>query len=94
MQTNIKSFWMSWNCHRCGNPLKLFYLNNRGISLRRSQWTHYDHLGISPGATQGEIKAAYYKLSKIYHPDTNEGSKEAAEKFRTISEAYEVNGAC
>lgn len=90
MQTNIKTFW-SWNCQKCGNPLKsLYYLNNRSISLKRSQWTHYDHLGINPGATQGEIKAAYYKLSKVYHPDTNEGSKEAAEKFRTISEAYEV----
>jgi DnaJ-class molecular chaperone len=88
MQSNVKTFW-SWNCQKCGhNPLlKIFY---RGISLRRGQWTHYDHLGINPGATQGEIKAAYYKLSKVYHPDTNEGSKEAAEKFRTISEAYEV----
>lgn len=57
--------------------------------LKRS---HYDSLGITPAATQSDIKQAYYKLSKLYHPDTNKDSDNAAEKFRAISEAYEVLG--
>lgn len=53
---------------------------------------HYEVLGISPKATQAEIKSAYYNLSKIYHPDKNEGSSEAAIKFRDITSAYEILG--
>lgn len=52
--------------------------------------SHYDSLGVTPGATQSDIKTAYYKLSKLYHPDRNKGSQEAANHFKTINEAYEV----
>lgn len=58
----------------------------------RKQRNHYESLGISPGSTQGEVKSAYYKLSKVYHPDKNQGNEEYAKKFRDISEAYEVLG--
>nr|QTU90361.1 DnaJ homolog subfamily C member 30 [Nilaparvata lugens] len=51
---------------------------------------YYSVLGLSPGATVGEIKSAYYNLSMIYHPDKNDGSAEAAEKFRSITEAYDI----
>ncbi|XP_055853952.1 dnaJ homolog subfamily C member 30, mitochondrial isoform X2 [Episyrphus balteatus] len=51
---------------------------------------YYDALGIAPKSTQNEIKAAYYKLSMIYHPDKNQGSESAAKKFREITQAYEV----
>lgn len=54
--------------------------------------SHYDSLGLSPRATQNDIKQAYYKLSKLYHPDTNKDSDEGADKFRAITEAYEVLG--
>nr|XP_014272998.1 dnaJ homolog subfamily C member 30 [Halyomorpha halys] len=54
--------------------------------------SYYDVLGVPSSATQSEIKSAYYKLSMIYHPDKNQGSKEAAEKFQSISRAYEVLG--
>lgn len=53
---------------------------------------HYDCLGITPKATQGDIKTAYYKLSKQYHPDMNKEDAAAAEKFRDITTAYEVLG--
>uniref|UniRef100_A0AAG5CWH2 J domain-containing protein n=1 Tax=Anopheles atroparvus TaxID=41427 RepID=A0AAG5CWH2_ANOAO len=53
---------------------------------------HYDSLGVTPHATQNDIKQAYYKLSKLYHPDKNKGSDSAAEKFRDINAAYEVLG--
>ncbi|XP_044261118.1 dnaJ homolog subfamily C member 30, mitochondrial-like [Tribolium madens] len=54
--------------------------------------SHYDSLGISAKATQADVKTAYYKLSKVYHPDRNKDSEDAAEKFRDITEAYEVLG--
>lgn len=47
----------------------------------------YSVLGLTPKATQSDIKKAYYKLSMQHHPDKNKGSAEAVEKFREISEA-------
>lgn len=47
----------------------------------------YTILGLSPRATQSDIKKAYYKLSMQYHPDKNKGSEDAVEKFREITEA-------
>ncbi|KAI5642551.1 dnaJ domain-containing protein [Phthorimaea operculella] len=52
---------------------------------------HYDVLGITPKATQSDIKSAYYKLSKVHHPDKSD-DEASAKKFREISEAYEVLG--
>lgn len=51
---------------------------------------YYAALGIPSKSTQNEIKAAYYKLSMVYHPDKNQGSESAAKKFREITQAYEV----
>lgn len=51
---------------------------------------HYQTLGISENADSEEIKNAYRRLAKKYHPDLNQNSIEATEKFRTIQEAYEV----
>ncbi len=50
----------------------------------------YTVLGVQKEATEAEIKRAYRKLAKKYHPDTNQGNEEAAERFREIGEAYEV----
>lgn len=52
--------------------------------------SYYDILGVSKTATEAEIKSAYRKLAKQYHPDLHPGDKEAAEKFKEINEAYEV----
>lgn len=51
---------------------------------------YYKILGVSRDATDEEIKKAYRKLALKYHPDRNQGSKEAEEKFKEICEAYEV----
>ena len=51
---------------------------------------YYQTLGVSKNATEAEIKSAYRKLAKEYHPDHNQGNKNAEEKFKAINEAYEV----
>ena len=51
---------------------------------------YYELLGVSKSATADEIKKAYRKLAMQYHPDRNPDNKEAEEKFREVSEAYEV----
>ncbi|AIQ14242.1 DnaJ domain-containing protein [Paenibacillus durus] len=50
----------------------------------------YELLDVGRDASEAEIKRAYRKLAKKYHPDTNQGSKEAAQKFKQIHEAYET----
>lgn len=51
---------------------------------------YYDVLGVSKTASQDEIKSAYRKLAKQYHPDFHPGDAAAAEKFKEINEANEV----
>ncbi|XP_018023100.1 dnaJ homolog subfamily C member 30, mitochondrial [Hyalella azteca] len=52
--------------------------------------SYYEILEISEKSTQAQIKEAYYKLSLKYHPDQQQDCIDASEKFRAISEAYEV----
>ncbi|MBR5782636.1 MAG: molecular chaperone DnaJ [Clostridia bacterium] len=51
---------------------------------------YYEVLGLSKGASEDEIKKAYRKLAKQYHPDLNPGDTAAEAKFKEISEAHEV----
>lgn len=50
----------------------------------------YQVLGISRQATEEEMKSAYRKLAKKYHPDAHPGDQECEQKFREISEAYSI----
>lgn len=68
-------------CHQSFRTISIF----RPVSAKN----FYESLEITQGATQADIKEAYYRLSMKYHPDRNKG-EEAAVRFRKITEAYEV----
>ncbi|TKR78070.1 hypothetical protein L596_018937 [Steinernema carpocapsae] len=70
-----------------GSPLVL----KRYLSAHATQ-NHYDVLGVDRTSSSKQIKAAYYSLSKKYHPDSNNGNKETADKFQRVAAAYEILG--
>ncbi len=55
-----------------------------------SKRDYYDVLGVNKSASKDELKKAYRKLAMKYHPDRNPDDKQASEKFKELSEAYEI----
>ncbi len=55
-----------------------------------SKKDYYEVLGITKDASDADIKKAYRKMAKKYHPDANPDNKEAEEKFKEVNEAYEI----
>src|SRR6266480_169876 len=53
---------------------------------------YYAVLGVSASATQDEVKKQYRKLAAKHHPDKNQGDPKSADRFKEISEAYQVIG--
>lgn len=51
---------------------------------------YYGILGVTKNANEKDIRSAYRKLARKYHPDLNPGSKESADKFKKVNEAYEI----
>jgi molecular chaperone DnaJ len=58
--------------------------------LRTGKKDYYETLGVSRTASDKEIKAAYRKLARKYHPDVNPGDKSAEDKFKEVAEAFAV----
>src|SRR2546430_4495266 len=61
----------------------------------RREWfekDYYQILGVPKNAPASEVKKAYRKLAQQFHPDTNPGNKDAEERFKEISSAYDVLG--
>jgi len=65
--------------------LSLYVLQGQG-----KKRTHFETLGVQKGASDAEIKKAYRKLAKKYHPDKTQNDEDAAAKFIEVSAAYEV----
>ena len=51
---------------------------------------YYGTLGVAKKATDDEIRKAYRRLARKYHPDLNPGDKAAEDKFKTVQEAYDI----
>lgn len=73
-------------CSKCGKKLSSGDARNGTTE----SYGYYKILGVSKNASLDEIKKAYRKLAIQYHPDRNKGDKEAEEKFKIITEAYEI----
>eukprot|EP00934_Nitzschia_sp_Nitz4_P005323 Nitzschia sp. Nitz4//scaffold41_size133979//95740//97199//NITZ4_003361-RA/size133979-snap-gene-0.131-mRNA-1//-1//CDS//3329551512//5313//frame0 len=73
-------------------PRILPFTQHNNVRLLSSQGKRdlYDVLGVSKSADKGEIKKAYFKLAKQYHPDANKDDPTATDKFKEATEAYEV----
>ena len=53
---------------------------------------HYETLGVGRDASQDDVRKAYRKLARKYHPDLNPGDKAAEDKFKSVSEANDILG--
>ena len=60
-----------------------YYSNTSKLSQKRD---YYETLGVQKNASKGDVKKAYFKLAKEFHPDTNKGDDAAAEKFKEATE--------
>lgn len=82
------SFIPLWKFRWIDGGLRVFQVN---YYLHKMAFIdYYKALGIAKTATEAEIKKAYRKMARKYHPDVNPDDKAAEEKFKEVSEAYEV----
>ena len=79
------------NAQAWSEPSKKYTSPSAGFHSSRAlqKRDFYDVLGLSRGASKADIKKKYFELAKKYHPDVNK-EKDAQDKFREVTEAYEV----
>ena len=70
--------------------VRIRFIKSLGEIMAESKGDYYEVLGVAKGASESEIKSAYRKVAKKYHPDANPGDKEAEAKFKEAAEAYAV----
>lgn len=79
-------------CHGEAGSGKKTHPNEMETGFPKMAQDYYDILGISRGASQEAVKKAYRKLARKWHPDVNPGNREAEQRFKEISRAYEALG--
>ncbi len=87
------SKWFFLNLQLDNEALKLYYMicdKGEVIMATETKRDYYDVLGLKKGASEADIKKAFRKLARKYHPDVNPGDKTAEQKFKELNEAYEV----
>src|SRR5205809_7216630 len=55
-----------------------------------SKHDYYETLGVARGASEDDVRKAYRRLARKYHPDLNRGDKSAEDRFKNVQEAYDV----
>jgi len=85
-----KSQWKRRDERLSNSPLSSRIIGSKRYLSSQGKRDFYEVLGVGKSADKGEIKKAYFKLAKKFHPDTNQGDEKAAEKFKEATEAYEV----
>ncbi len=70
--------------------INLYNINYRKVNNMNTVKDYYKILGVDRNASDEEIKRAFRRLARKYHPDLNPGNKEAEERFKEINEAYSV----
>jgi len=90
-----KFLWGNLRYQRVSEYNLQTFLNMKNSKLREEQIMsakrdYYEVLGVSRDADKNTIKKAYRKLAKKYHPDTNQGNAQAAERFKEATEAYNI----
>ena len=74
----------------CGSNEFISQYEESEVTSMGAKRDYYEVLGISRSADKDAIKKAYRKMAKKYHPDSNEGNPDAEEKFKEVTEAYNV----
>ncbi|VDM98693.1 unnamed protein product [Thelazia callipaeda] len=91
--TTVQCASVKFVCYTSSARQRNFVFSNQKSAFHssnvRSKRDYYEILGLKKGASAKDIKKAYYKLAKQYHPDVNK-NKDANARFQEVSEAYEV----